>query len=520
MQPLSEASLRTLNLREAIAEESEAKRNLLPREPGWDHLASSPARVERYIETRLRTAWEAAPEVEVAARKPGHGVRPLPYLGLVERIVYRALARSCTASFKAMDRSTDAYLRFLKAPIAYAESRQPRREPQDILSFFLFDTPVSYVVKTDVVAFYQYIDHAILADELLAHGANFDHVQALVQLLSECQGRSFGLPQLLDASDWLSEVYIDRMERQLIRHGLATWRYNDDFRIACDTYPDALGAIEQLDSAARSIGLTLSESKTYTYTLDNYASTSYGLTVTESRQVVEVEDVETVVGDYTDDFNDDDGQSAKLLLSRAKPDQDPDDGIDLKRASTDQVRVLRRALGALTSVADPAAIEYVEDVVNFIPSLTPSVTRYLVAVAQIEEAKVREALTRLTEHVSANDWQHLWWVSAIHETHAIGRLGSTETTESMLLNWCRARRREATSEPVRAAATWALASAGQLSMDEAVADLENGSESLAGYYLEACRLAAGATGSKKDTERLQSIASASTLTDVLTRDHV
>ena len=87
-------------------------------------------------------------------------------------------------------------------------------------------------------------------------GQDYELVNALMQLLEETQGRAYGLPQLLDPSDRLSEVYIDRVERALIRAGFHTWRYNDDFRIGCRDYPETLDAIEHLDVWPGGIGKT------------------------------------------------------------------------------------------------------------------------------------------------------------------------------------------------------------------------------------------------------------------------
>ena len=60
----------------------------------------------------------------------------------------------------------------------------------------------------------------------------------------------------------LAEAYLSIVERQLLRLGLAVWRYNDDFRIAVDSWSDALNAVDALERECRAIGLALNDLKT------------------------------------------------------------------------------------------------------------------------------------------------------------------------------------------------------------------------------------------------------------------
>ena len=73
MKPLSTAALKQLRLAEAVSQEAEAVRNLLPTEPGWDRLSTQQDTLVEFCRNRLKAGFRASPEVELSARKPGRG---------------------------------------------------------------------------------------------------------------------------------------------------------------------------------------------------------------------------------------------------------------------------------------------------------------------------------------------------------------------------------------------------------------------------------------------------------------
>lgn len=388
LKKLSAALVKRLKLTEAVTAEATTIRNLLPEEPAWNRVAAHATEIAAYLDNQLRAGFHPSPQVEIATRKPVHGVRPVPYWGVLERVAYRALTTTALRNLQPLDRSPQAYLTFITAPGRFARDRQPEDTKHHLSSvIFLGKSPVNYVVKSDLAAFYQFIDHAILAEELLLLGVDFELIEALMQLLAEVQGRNYGLPQLFDASDSLSELYADRIERDLLRSGFAVWRFNDDFRIACDTYADTLAAIEALDAAARRVGLVLSEGKTFTVGLTNYIFDAFGLSPSETGQTINLDNVEDLIGDYTDDFGEEDADKALAVIRSAQvqpieggPEASEDQRIRLRSLRTEDVRLLRRAINGLTIAADARAIEDVVRLAIYAPSLTPNLVRYLQSV--------------------------------------------------------------------------------------------------------------------------------------------
>jgi Reverse transcriptase (RNA-dependent DNA polymerase) len=325
MRPLSAALIKRLRIKEALEAELGDGGNLLPPQPGLKAIEPHATEVETWLSGQLQAGLIVAPQQVANARKSGHGIRPVPIVGIIERAVYRALTDFILRNEPDLDRSPKAYISFVQAPILYAGDLSQEGGPGFLK---VFGSGIRYVVKTDISAFYQYVDHAVLASELVAKTGDYEAITALVEFLGELQGRQHGLPQLLNSSDRLSEVYIDIAERDLLRKGLAVWRFNDDFRIACRDYPGALRAIEALDEAARQIGLVISEYKTFTPTFTRYAFDTLGLQVDDTIPQGEQQDAEGAVADYTEIDETEEAEHSLELIRSAQAPSDDESGAD------------------------------------------------------------------------------------------------------------------------------------------------------------------------------------------------
>lgn len=507
LQALATAILKRLDLPSALMQEAVADRNLLPPEPGWQEAVAGSDSIVKWITGQLRAGWVPAPQHTVAVRKSGHGVRPVPIWSIPDRIIYRALVNVLLSDEPPLDRSTEAYLEFVRAPHTYSEavSKQGKTDV-DALFFYLFDSPFEYVVKSDIAAFYQYVDHAILGSELLLKGQDYEVVDALMQLLQEVQGRSYGLPQLLEPSDRLSEVYIDRVERALIRDGFHVWRYNDDFRVGCTGYPEALNALEKLDSAARDNGLIISESKTFTYRYGTYVMNHLGLTVTADKKVISGDEVEDVVGDYTDEFGLDDLERAMQIISGAQPDADQP-FINLREARSEHTRLLRRALNGLAAAGSADAVPHVKRLLEYIPSLTPTLIRYLVLVSDAASDEVDAVLDAIYQESSLNEWQKIWVL------HGLSEIGGTHSRER--LAWVSHVSSTSPSSATRAAAWGWLAEMNEATVGQLVEQADSAPTCLQSHYMHAIRVRVAASGDADEKKRLDALASDNALNSAI-----
>ena len=489
MLPVPANILKRLRLEDAIHAEAKSWQSLMPVAPGWDLVEGDAQTIANWLNGQLRAGLPTVRNVVVSARKVAHGIRPIPIWGFAERITYRALVDFILRNETPLDRSAETYLKFIGAPIRYAQSLLPPTSPLQFAT--IGGSEIKYVVKADITAFYDYIDHGILSRELLTRTGDNDAINCLMSLLAEVQGRAFGIPQLLDSSDRLSEIYIDIAERDILRRGWPAWRFNDDFRIATRNFSAALSAIEDLAAAAREIGLTLSDGKTTTPRYITYAFENFGLGVDdEAPEELQRLQAEDAIGDYTEGIGETDPSWAVEVIARIyTPDTPADErsknGIDLGSVRGEEFRLLRRCLGRLIRAGVPDSLPHVLKLVAYVPALTPWVVRYVVKAGSQQLGQAVLVLDHIMTNITLSDWQRLWVVHAIDELEVLKP--DAPGNSSARIEWV-ARLRHGRHSPVVASeAAFALASVGSISYDELEYALRDQPGALIPWYLGGIR---------------------------------
>ncbi len=141
--------LQAVDARSVVREELAYGNSLLP--PRWGDLALRDAEcdVAAWFRAASRRDISVTPEDIIMARKASRGGRPLSHMGLLDRLRLRAVASLIESELlETHDRSRGAHEAFRQAPLQVPNCR--------------------YVVKTDIAAYYQYIDHERLVDEVVA----------------------------------------------------------------------------------------------------------------------------------------------------------------------------------------------------------------------------------------------------------------------------------------------------------------------------------------------------------------
>lgn len=464
-------------------------------------LANSAALADR-LETLMRREHSPSAQDSVLARKAGRGSRPLPYVSLEDRLVYRALVSTLTARLPEVPGRRD-YDTFSQSPLSSEDCR--------------------YVLKADVAAFYQYIDHERLIDEVVAQTGDDLAITASVELLQAGTGRRFGLPQMNAASDVLADVYIDPIRRSLLRSGLAVTRFADDFRVACRDYSEALSALEQIERAAFDLGLVLNEAKSSTPARSTYEESLYEVSRAEEQlfadlteEGVTVDDFFALDAQYEDQAADDShaGQDVTALPGAGHDEADPADEADgLDAPTPEQLEVasrvvsmwastepdphqwssgvwsalLRKSLFALEAGRDPRAVPSAISLLVHQPQLTPQVCGYLAAAGEERPDLVHGVLDVLSENDIVGVWQALW------VTYLAGSVpgGSRQADH---VQWLR-RQADSRHGAVSAQATLALARRRLLSVSAAASAYERSAQPhrpTAALALAAARGVAGA----------------------------
>ena len=358
------------DIRGALDEELDAASSLLPASAIAPALQSRRDEVAEWAYKQVAGTFVPSPHEIVAVNKERHGVRPVAVWDLVSRLLYGALTARLTPSLSRPSRRSRTWRGF---------KRQPLRKPG------------RYVVAADIASCYEFIDHALLAQELLVQGGNYQIVSTLIELLRETSGRSYGLPQQSASSDVLAEVFLDKLERALVRRGLTIGRYNDDFRINCDSWSNVVRSIEILSEEARRSGLILNDSKMFTWSKAAYRR---HLDETESLRAqiaseaeldlesFDVDEYGGIDGWVGNDIEDIESLTSIRILERWEHvggrGRVPESDRAVHRALLQLLPLAFAGLGAAGEY-DPRAISIAMQMLRYEQTMTPYVARYLLA---------------------------------------------------------------------------------------------------------------------------------------------
>ena len=456
--------VKKLNLRAMAEAEAASWRNLLPPEPWAQAVSAQPGYFARWVSSRLQAAHRNAPGWVVDARKAHQAFRPVPIVGVAERIALRALTEYVLAEEELPARSQEDYRAFVSGPISYAFREGGTRK--------LSDASVEYVVQADIASCYQYIDHGVLLTELENRTGKIEESRILIELLGEIQGATYGLPQLLDSSDKLAEVYMQVLERDVVRRIGQVWRFNDDFRLAVNGYGNAQQALEDLAAAARPLGLVLNDQKSHITLFTNYFWRHFTGESDDPDVEVNPSEIEVWVEDYPDLDDEELSEAAASALQRL--DEGSEDPMDLSQVDAEDVKSLRWAFNYLAKQQSEDGLPYVDRVFAFVPQLTPRLCDYMVAAFKGGHSigPVWGALSARS-HVQ-NSWQRAWL------TYVARTCGLRSNGEP--LQWLQEQLRTAPHGLLHAELTLTLAEAGSMTFLEVDTALRTQPEALAPWY--------------------------------------
>lgn len=394
-------TLRRLDWASAVREELAGSRTLLPLSPLRNAMR---ARAGDYGDFVAASAARGllSPTTSLVAPKSDHGLRNLTVIGLDLSVLYHALVGRVRASLP-----------------------QPRTdEYQDVMGAPLGESGTTHVLSADISAFYQYVDHGIVSDEIVSWSGDGDVAAGVFDFLAQVTGRSFGLPQVHIVSDLLAELLLDRLERKLMRGGYAVQHYSDDFRVACRSRSDAWEAWVALNEEATRMGLSLNDSKTIVRGLSDYSEYLSAPDDRWNELAGEVSDSFTGLNPYTDEWIEVEADDYGLLEGTARQALQLWDENTGNRGSLRPLdaivyqRIMRKALQYAHALESDAALPYLHRVITRAPFETRAASRYLRKL--LPHAKVRALDSLVTQVGSSADyllpWQTLWLVNSARPT--------------------------------------------------------------------------------------------------------
>ncbi|SDD26328.1 RNA-directed DNA polymerase [Rhodococcus tukisamuensis] len=438
------ALLGQLDLAAAVTAELGSTSRLLPAHSCDVALVAHAQDAERHIHASLKRNATAKPASVVFAAKQ-KGSRPLNLWRLQDRVLYRALTDRIRLQLPGHLQTRMQHIDFVKQP---------------------FDKSANvYINVTDISSFYAYIDHDVLANELIAQTADYHAVTALTALLEQVMGGRVGIPQVHYGSDILGDTYIDPIRRRLIRAGFDTYTFSDDFRIGAKSLGQARAALELCAATAREYGLVLNESKTYTYHRTTYKWTLNPRSVAEQTilDTMELNDAAEFLffGPYANGEDPDKPVPDLSGLEGAGP--ATADGDDTTHDEPGQVdpkhdhlldevwriwirsqseshppQVLRqlliRALPRLGSAGNSAPLGKLDELIREAPDLTPAVAKYIVNLVGVDpdqRPSAEEAIDRIAGSDILSEWQKIWLA------HTAGVIGKSDESPAGIFTWLR-----------------------------------------------------------------------------------
>lgn len=409
--------------------------DLLPPRPADrapDHL------VEWMLQTQLQrlARFEAVPERAEFFRVPkvAFTTRPAALLALSDRLSFEALASIVEGG---LDRHLSPQVKWPRRRADPPPTHEYAEEPLSWNS--------SYIAKADVAAFYECVDHSLLAVIAALRLQTRSAVsQALELLLDAVMGNSFGLPQGPPASDIFASIYLLPVDDKLVAAGWPFLRYADDYYLAASTPAEGRLRLAQLETWLQELGLSLSVEKTQVMKRTTYER---GL-VNRSRSVDRVRDrvqrmteAQLLASEYSDQLEEtlrDAGVDEELLfdllyhqtttledviedvreqLAPSLIDSyvilfDEKATVLMEEEIGDEAaqieRDLRECLMVLAGGHRAVRFAQLEVVLEWFPRTAPHVSAYLSATADLHPEQARGFLQHWLDPVADSDWVTGW----------------------------------------------------------------------------------------------------------------
>lgn len=201
--------------------------------------------------------------------KKGFTLRPVAAPKINDRIIYQAIADLLAPHFQP---ETCVYSNVLSRDINSSRMFLPG---VDLWLKFQDDVEVSctkhnYVVETDITAYFEHISHRLLINRIqdLFVGKIEENVLKDIKVVLPRlwrrwnQNKDFGIPQVNDASSFFANLFLDELDKWMLRNNYVFMRYVDDIRLFAQDEPTARRALSDVITELRNMGLYIASGKT------------------------------------------------------------------------------------------------------------------------------------------------------------------------------------------------------------------------------------------------------------------
>ncbi len=229
-----------------------------------------------------RTFEPSYPEIKYFP-KPSQTLRPMAILAVSDRIVYQAIAN--VVAEKARPMLSTVANRQSFANVLSAPGQKPMFMPwkQQYKLFqkkfqTLYQEGNTWLVETDMAAFYETIDQAMLIkyllDKKLLDEQTVEYLQTYLPIWASVKLEepiSRGVPQGCLASDFFANIFLHEFDKKLSVQEYHYLRYVDDIRLLARTREAVQQGLIRIDRTLKTLGLLIQTNKTTVRQIINFA---------------------------------------------------------------------------------------------------------------------------------------------------------------------------------------------------------------------------------------------------------
>jgi reverse transcriptase-like protein len=233
------------------------------------HADSLLARLEEALNAGVEFGTAPLRSIRVPKETYSHTTRPGAVPEIDDRIVYQYLVDDVA---DAVEPSLVPIEEAVVHSYRYARDRGAAEMFVDLdtASYKTFQQRVStigeahnFLVVADVADFYERLYHHVLENLLRGLDAPEETVASVMGVLRRMRrGKSYGIPQGIWPSDYLGNLYLDSVDKFLVRRGLDYCRYVDDIRIGVGSISEGERVLQTLEVHLEPMGLALNAGKT------------------------------------------------------------------------------------------------------------------------------------------------------------------------------------------------------------------------------------------------------------------
>lgn len=283
-----------------------------------------------------------------------------------------------------------------------------------------------YLLVTDIAAYYEYIDIGILAATMSGFGIDQALITSILAMINRWNGARYrSLPQGPWPSNLLGNLYLDPLDKFMLRQGYDYFRYGDDIRIFADSKVELNKALRDLCIQLRTLGVTLQTEKTqrlYGRRLVEFVNYRHNrlqdFVETLPPQIVvdfgyggevQVDEVEATVSEVEESEE----LLVKFLVEHVFRSEDSYDA-----------RMLRYCIGLLTRMGSSAAADEALRWLPQLPAETKLFVRYLETSDDFTEIS-NSMIAYVASDENIYDWSEMWVLEYLRSARA--RWGSRAT---------------------------------------------------------------------------------------------